>query len=135
MKKLSVLLFLTTLLIVSCSEESAIVTSEVSYDAAVLAVSVRTENQAYDESAEQNCGNESHYGLANLQVNVLATSDARSEDNRKVVAAGKTSNRGSIAFKDMALGTYTVEVSSGLRTIQKTVVIKEIKRVAVIMEF
>ena len=135
MKKLSIVLFFAGLLLTSCSKEEALVVAEVSYDAAVLAVSVRMANESYDGSAEQHCGNSSHFGVANLQVNVFTTSDARSEDGRRLVAAGETSTRGSIAFKDLELGTYLVEVTREDITLEKSVVIKEFKRVAVIMDF
>lgn len=135
MKKLMIVLLFGGLLLTSCSKENAIISSEVSYDAAVLAVSVRVANESFDGSAEQHCGNASHYGLANLQVNVFALSDARSEDSRRVVAAGRTGTRGSVAFKDMELGTYTVQVTHGDISVEKTVAISEIKRVAVIMDF
>ena len=119
----------------SCDDSSELTSTEVAYDAAVLAVSVRMANAEYDASALETCGNGSHIGLQNLQVNVFAASDARSENGRKVVASGLTSERGSVAFKDMALGEYTVAVSRGDITLEKQVQINQKKRIAVIMDF
>lgn len=135
MEKLVFVLCYLGLLFTSCADNSELTSTEVAYDAAVLAVSVRIANEAYDASGTQTCGNASHNGIQNLQVTVFNTSDARSENGRKVVAAGLTSNRGSVVFKNMTLGQYTVSVSSGDVTLEKDVPISEKKRIGVIMDF
>ncbi len=136
MKKLLSLWVSLLLVLASCSDDNAIVGTQVSYDSdATLAVSVRVANESYDASTEQNCGNSSHYGIANLQVNVLGASEARSAESLKVVAAGQTSNRGSVVFNAMEIGDYVVQVTRGEVTLEKPVSIKAKKRFTVIMDF
>ncbi len=136
MKKLFSLCICLLLVLASCSDDNAIVGTQVAYEAeATLAVSVRVANESYDSSTEQNCGNTSHYGIANLQVNVLSATGARSEESLKVVAAGQTSNRGSVVFSAMEIGDYIVQVTRGEVTLEKPVSIKAKKRFAVIMDF
>jgi len=135
MKNLYSILLLASLLLVSCSESVELVSSAVLYDAAVLAVSVRVANESYDASATQTCGNSSHYGVENIHVRIMSASDARSEKNLKVVAAGLTSNRGSVVFKEMELGDYVVQATRADITIEKNVRIAQKKRIGVIMDF
>ena len=135
MKKLSALFLLAGLLCIDCQKDSELGQADVSLDAAVLAVSVRLINASYDASEAESCGNSTHHGLQNMKVAVLRASSARGEEAATIVAQGKTSNRGSIAFKNMEIGTYDVQVVRGDEILEKEVKICEKKRVAVIIDF